>query len=163
MLLLEMAIFGGISAGSLTCSYIYEATNVIIIFAISALTVLIGLLGLIFILPESLQKVSRGSRYSKFTEFFRWELARDLLRTVFERRPNYDRTIIWLVMLAVGFSIAAMQGDANLSYLFVREKFEWDLKEFNIYVTISIVYQVIFSTIAIIAFRKVSPLPYSWC
>lgn len=158
MLILEMAIYGGISLGSLTCSFIYEATNVITIFAISAIIVLIALLGTIFILPESLPQVCEGSNATKVSEFFRWELAKDLFRTVFEKRPNYDRTIIWLIMISVGFAIAAMQGDANLSYLFLREMFEWDLKEFNIYVTISIVYQVIFSVIAVIAFRKVSLL-----
>lgn len=156
MLLLEMAIYGGISLGSLTCSFIYEATNAITIFALSAFIVLVSLLSIIFILPESLPHVCGGSLSSNVSEFFRWELARDLFRTVFEKRPNYDRTIIWLIMISVGFSIAAMQGDANLSYLFLREKFGWDLEKFNIYVTISIVYQVAFSVVAVLAFRKVS-------
>ncbi|KAL5286083.1 hypothetical protein ACFFRR_007650 [Megaselia abdita] len=154
MLLLEISIFGGISLGSLTCSFIYEATNGITIFAISTFIVLIALLGILFILPESLSEVSGGSKASKMSEFFRWELARDLLRTVFERRPNYDRAIIWLIMVSIGLAVAAMQGDSNLSYLYLREMFEWDLKEYNIYVTISIVYQVFFSFIAIVAFRK---------
>lgn len=161
MILLEMAIYGGISLGSLTCSFIYEAMNAIAIFAFSAFIVLVALISIIFILPESLPNVCGGSLTSNVSQFFRWELARDLLRTVFEKRPNYDRTIIWLIMISVGFAVAAMQGEANLSYLFVREKFEWDLEKFNIYVTISIVYQVAFSVVAVVAFRKVSFFHYS--
>lgn len=154
MLLLEISIFGGISAGSFLSTYIYEATNAVSVFAISSLVVLICLLGIYFILPESLPEVCSGSKSTKVSEFFKLELAKDLIRTVFERRPNYDRAIIWLVMLVIGLSVASMQ-DANLMYLFVREKFEWGIKEYNIFVTIGVVYQVAFSIIAIAAFRKV--------
>lgn len=157
MLLLEIAIFGGISLGSFLSTYVYEATNAVTVFAISSLAVLVCLLVIIFVLPESLPEVCGGTKSAKIAQFFRWELARDLVRTVFERRPNYDRAIIWLVMITIGFSVASMQ-DASLMYLFVREKFEWGIKEFNVFVTVGVIYQVVFSIIAIAAFRKVSVL-----
>uniref|UniRef100_A0A1A9Z2A0 Uncharacterized protein n=1 Tax=Glossina pallidipes TaxID=7398 RepID=A0A1A9Z2A0_GLOPL len=56
---------------------------------------------------------------SKIREFFRLELVKDLVRTYAKLRPNYDRIIICLTMMALTLALFVMAGDDNVSYLFI--------------------------------------------
>ncbi|KAL9887506.1 uncharacterized protein ACN2A1_009633 [Glossina fuscipes fuscipes] len=48
---------------------------------------------------------------SKLREFFPLDLVKDLVRTCTERRPNYDRIIIWLTMMALTLALFVMASD----------------------------------------------------
>lgn len=153
MVLNEAAILIGLTAGSVASSFIYEVTDVLTIFAISCAIMVIALLYVIFLVPESL-KPDQICTGSKIREFFRWDLAVDLFKTCCQRRPQYDRAIIWLIMAALTLSIAIMQADFSVTYLFVRERFQWTLEDFSLFNASRIVIQIIGSVLGMLILRK---------
>ncbi|XP_055921656.1 proton-coupled folate transporter [Eupeodes corollae] len=153
MVLNEASILIGITTGSVASSFIYEATNVLTVFAISCGFMVLALLYVILFVPESLRP-DQISTESRIRGFFRWDLAADLFKTCCERRPKYDRAIIWLIMLILTLSIGTMQGESSVTYLFVRERFEWTLEDFNLFNAARIIVQIGGSVLAMIVLRK---------
>lgn len=153
MVLNEASILIGMTVGSVASSFIYEATNVLTVFAISCSVMVLALIYVLFFVPESLREdqISSGSR---IREFFRWDLAVDLFKTCCQRRPKCDRAIIWLIMMALTLSIAIMQGDGSVTYLFVRERFQWTLEDYSLFNAARIVIQIGGSVLGMIILRK---------
>uniref|UniRef100_A0A1A9ZJQ5 Uncharacterized protein n=1 Tax=Glossina pallidipes TaxID=7398 RepID=A0A1A9ZJQ5_GLOPL len=93
---------------------------------------------------------------SKIREFFRLDLVKDLVRTCTKRRPNYDRIIIWLTMMALTLPLFVMAGDDNVSYLFVRNQFQWTLKDYTVFNATRRIVQIVGSIIGMYFLRKAS-------
>lgn len=87
----------------------------------------------------------------------------DMFRTVFKKRDGYDRAIIWLTMLSSGAAVFIMgikyemewfendlingnlnftEGSVTLSYLFLRERFDWAISDYNFYTASNIIVQI---------------------
>ncbi|TMW39406.1 hypothetical protein DOY81_015514, partial [Sarcophaga bullata] len=92
---------------------------------------------------------------SKIREFFRFDLVKDLIQTCIKRRPNFDRIIIWLTMLALTVAIFTMEGDSNVTYLYVRKQFEWTLKDYSMFNAARIVVQIIGSILGMFILRRI--------
>lgn len=153
MVLNEASILIGMTSGSVVSSFLYEATDVLTVFAISCGFMLVALVYVILFVPESLRpdQICTGS---KIREFFRWDLALDLFKTCCQQRPKYDRAIIWLIMMALTLSIATMQGDGSVTYLFVRERFDWTLEDYSLFNASRIVIQIGGSVLGMLLLRK---------
>uniref|UniRef100_A0A034VGW4 Proton-coupled folate transporter n=1 Tax=Bactrocera dorsalis TaxID=27457 RepID=A0A034VGW4_BACDO len=154
MVLNEASLLAGMMFGNVLSGYVYAATNVVTVFAISALLMLLALLYVFIFVVESLRpdQIHTGS---KIREFFRFDLVKDLVHTCFERRPSYDRAIIWLTMITLTIALFTMEGDSNVTYLFFRAKFEWTLKDYTLFNAARIVVQIIGSIFGLILLRKV--------
>lgn len=141
MVLIEACIFIGLMCGSLSSSYLLYATNSVIVLFTSAITMLLAIIYTIIFVDESLRadQIQRGP---KIRELFQWISVKDMFKTCFEKRPNYDRAIIWLTISSLGIAIFVMEGNSTVFYLFVREKFEWTVKDYTIYDSISIIIQI---------------------
>lgn len=81
---------------------------------------------------------------------------KDLVQTSLKRRPNFDRAIIWLTMMALTVAIFTMEGDSNVTYLYVRKQFEWTLKDFSMFNAARIVVQILGSVLGMFILRRVS-------
>uniref|UniRef100_A0A182TA87 Major facilitator superfamily (MFS) profile domain-containing protein n=1 Tax=Anopheles maculatus TaxID=74869 RepID=A0A182TA87_9DIPT len=154
MAVVEAAVFTGLLAGTLSSSFILRWTNGSTVFAIASGAVFLGLLYIIFYIEESIKPNELSETNSKFRELFRFDLVTELMQTCFKRRPNYDRLIIWLVILALGANIFAMDGSQTVFLLFLRERFEWTVKDYSYYDAASIVFMIFGNTIGLYIIRK---------
>ncbi|XP_075167978.1 putative peptidoglycan muropeptide transporter SLC46 [Haematobia irritans] len=153
MVLNEVSLSLGVVIGNVSSSYLYAATNALTIFTISTALTSLALGYCLVFVKESLQNQETDCR-SKIREFFRFDLVRDLFRTCLKKRSNYDRAIIWLTLMALTLAIFAVEGDSNVSYMFVSNKFEWNVREFGIYSASRIIVQIIGSALGMLLLKE---------
>lgn len=154
MVLNEASLCTGMMVGNVASGYIYAATGSVVLFAIAGGLMFLALLYVYFLVPESLpaEDMHRGSRVR---EFFRFSLVKDLVRTCFLPRANYDRAIIWLTMVALTITIFIMEGENTVNVLFLREKFDWTIKDISQFNAARIVIQIVGSVAGMIVLRRV--------
>lgn len=152
---LEAAIFGGLLLGTLSSSYILRWTNATTVFVVAAAGILFGILYIALYIEESIRPHElMDNSTSRLREIFRFELVADLFHTCFKRRPNFDRIIIWLVITALGASIFALEGTGTVSFLFLRERFEWTVKEFSFYDATAITFMIVGNLVGMYGLKK---------
>ncbi|XP_053687663.1 tetracycline resistance protein, class D [Sabethes cyaneus] len=151
---LEAALFGGLLLGTLSSSFILRWSNSTTVFAIAAVAILLGILYITFYIDESIQPNEMDNSSCKLREIFRFELVSDLFYTCFKRRPNFDRVIIWLVITALGASIFAMEGNGTVNFLFLRERFDWTVKEYSFYDATIIVFMIVGNIVGMYGVKK---------
>lgn len=151
--ILSAALYVGLLIGGLSSSYVLKFTNSTTVFGISAITAFLSFAYILLYVEESVQnnEIQTGS---KFKAIFQIDNVTDMFKTCFKKRPNFDRTIIWLLIVAMSLSIFVLEGSMTVTYLFVREKFAWTLKEFSFYGSTSIVLQIIGNVIGMYFLRK---------
>uniref|UniRef100_A0A182PGG7 Major facilitator superfamily (MFS) profile domain-containing protein n=1 Tax=Anopheles epiroticus TaxID=199890 RepID=A0A182PGG7_9DIPT len=154
MAIVEAAVFTGLLAGTLSSSFILRWTNGTTVFTIAACSVLFGLLYIIFYIEESIKPNELSVGNNRARELFRLDLVSELMQTCFKRRPNYDRLIIWLVILALAANIFAMDGSQTVFLLFLRERFEWTVKDYSYYDATAIVFMIVGNTAGLYVLRK---------
>uniref|UniRef100_A0A6E8VLP0 Major facilitator superfamily (MFS) profile domain-containing protein n=1 Tax=Anopheles coluzzii TaxID=1518534 RepID=A0A6E8VLP0_ANOCL len=154
MAIVEAAVFTGLLAGTLSSSYILRWTNGTTVFAIAAGAVFLGLMYIIFYIEESIKPNELSETNNRARELFRLDLVSELMQTCFKRRPNYDRLIIWLIILALAANIFAMDGSQTVFLLFLRERFEWTVKDYSYYDASAIVFMIIGNTAGLYVIRK---------
>lgn len=128
MAIVEAAVFTGLLAGTLSSSYILRWTNGTTVFAIAAGAVFLGLMYIIFYIEESIKPNELSETNNRARELFRLDLVSELMQTCFKRRPNYDRLIIWLVILALAANIFAM-GKISVLHSFVKLHLKADVQQ----------------------------------
>ncbi|XP_065368039.1 probable peptidoglycan muropeptide transporter SLC46 [Calliphora vicina] len=101
------------------------------------------------------QKSKVHEEEAKSAGLFSYIHVKDMWITCFKARPCYDRSIILLVTGTMFLSIFVLDGAMTVFYLFVREKFQWTVREFTFYETISHVTSVFGALIGFLIMRKV--------
>ncbi|ALC41566.1 CG30344 [Drosophila busckii] len=154
MVLNEASLCTGMMIGNVASGYIYAATNSVTIFGVACGLMFLAWLYVFFFVPESLppEDIHSGSR---IREFFRFSLVKDLVRTSLLQRANYDRAIIWLTIIALTISIFNMEGENTCNVLFMREQFDWTIKDISQFNAARIVVQIIGSTAGMILLRRI--------
>ncbi|XP_037954829.1 tetracycline resistance protein, class C-like [Teleopsis dalmanni] len=150
----EAALGAGTALGNLCGGYLYEVTNVVTIFGISAACSAAVLIYAYFVLVESIEP-ENISHESKIRSFFQLELVVDFVRTSIKPRRNYDRATMWITILSATIAAFVTQGSSNVSYLFLRKKFDWTASDFGTYNGISAVVQIGGAIIVTIILRRV--------
>ncbi|KAH8373068.1 hypothetical protein KR009_011225 [Drosophila setifemur] len=157
MVLNEASLCTGMMVGNVASGYIYAATNAVTLFVIAGILMSMALVYVYFLVPESLSPADIHTG-SKIREFFRFDLVKDLVRTCFRRRPNFDRAIIWLTMVALTIAIFDMEGEGTVNYMFMREQFDWTIKDFSLFNASRIVIQIVGSIVGMVVLRRVFKL-----
>ncbi|XP_011182949.2 tetracycline resistance protein, class C [Zeugodacus cucurbitae] len=158
MFLIEGALGIGTMVGNLISSYIVAATSTIGVFIIAACMDLVALLYLVFFIGESLQ-VKHERNESHFREFFHFDLIKNLVKSCLKRRPHFDRAIIWCIMFILISTTFVQQGEGNVLYLFLRNKFNLTLQEFTIFNASAIAIKMIGCGIVLVLLRVVLKVP----
>lgn len=112
-------------------SYILEATNLTSVFLISFSCAIVGFIWAIFLIDETVIAPQGLSTFEQIKEIFSSGRIREIFKTFGKRRENNGRKILWSLMLIVTLVVFTMHGTGALNYLFVREKFEWTLREWT--------------------------------
>ncbi|XP_030385667.1 proton-coupled folate transporter-like [Scaptodrosophila lebanonensis] len=154
MVLNEAWLCTGMMLGSVGSGYIYSVTNALTLFCIATGLMLLALIYVYVFVTESVQVINIPGT-SRIREFFRFGLAKDLVRTCFQSRPNFDRSIIWLTIIALTLSIFVMEGESTVNYLFLRKKFLWTIEDFSSFSAARIVIQIVGSIFGMIVLRRV--------
>lgn len=100
---------------------------------------------------------SRQNDYNKAKSagLFSYIHVKEMWTTCFRERPYYDRCIILLVTGAMFLAIFVLDGAMTVFYLFVREKFQWTVRDFSYYETISHVTSMFGALVGFLILRKV--------
>ncbi|XP_037717847.1 proton-coupled folate transporter [Drosophila subpulchrella] len=153
MVTMEAALGLGMMAGGVASGYIYAATGASILFILVGSIISIALIYVYFFVPESLKSedLQTGSR---IREFFRLDLVKVLVKTCIRKRENYDRAIIWFVMLSLTLCVFAMEGESTVNYMFMRKQFDYTVQDYSVFNAARVVIQVVGSTIAMILLRR---------
>lgn len=75
--------------------------------------------------------------------------------TLLQRRPGYDRMIVWICIAVLCVCIFAVEGPSTIFFLYVREQFHWTASDYATYNAISTLVGALGSTLAIIILQKV--------
>ncbi|XP_022224755.2 proton-coupled folate transporter [Drosophila obscura] len=149
MVSMEASLGLGMMAGSMAGGYIYAGVGAATLFILVGSLIAVALLYIIFLVPESLKPENLQSE-SRIRGFFRFDLVKNLVMTCCKKRENYDRAIIWMVMMSLTLSIFAMEGEGTVNYMFVQKEFNWDVTDYSEFNTSRIVIQVVGSIIAMV-------------
>lgn len=104
---------------------------------------------------EKINKPVEEPVTNQTASLFSYVHIKDMWTTCFKKRPYYDRSIILLVTGTMFLIIFVLDGAMTVFYLFVREKFQWTIREFTFYETISHVVSVFGALVGFLIMRKV--------
>lgn len=158
MFLVEGALGIGTLVGNLIASYILAGTGTIGVFVIAASMDLVAVLYMVIFISESLH-LKHERTESHVREFFKFDLIKDLVKSCLKRRPHYDRGIIWCIIFALISTTFVQQGEANVLYLFLRNKFNLTLQEFTIFNATAIAIKMIGCGIILVLLRVLFKAP----
>ncbi|XP_058828289.1 tetracycline resistance protein, class A-like [Topomyia yanbarensis] len=135
MSILEAAQYIGMLLGNISSSFILRSTNATTVFAIAAGTVFLAFLYIVIGVQESISINDDHQKESysfKISYLFRPGLVLDTFRTAFGRRPNFNRPIILMGVIALGANLFVEQYQ-TVFFLFVRKHFNWSVRKYSFY------------------------------
>ncbi|KAH8277556.1 hypothetical protein KR018_000688 [Drosophila ironensis] len=153
MVIMEASLGLGMLAGGVASGYIYAAIGAPNLFIFMGSIISVALVYVYFFVRESIQpeNLQTGSR---IREFFRLDLPKDLVSTCIRKRENYDRAIIWMIMMSLALCVFAMEGEYTVNYMFMRKQFDFTVQDYSVFNAARVVVQVVGSTIAMILLRR---------
>ncbi|XP_039957301.1 proton-coupled folate transporter-like [Bactrocera tryoni] len=174
----EVALIGGLMAGSFISGYLYEATNATYVFLTSCCCIFVATCIILFFIPESLnrrrfqfvyntvgeeeerdrQLNASADEMGEVRKLFDLAAVKEMWQTCFRPREYNDRAIIWLAMMACSISVFVIDGSMTVFYLFIREIFNWSVKEFTTFETINMFVTTIGNIMGIIVLKRLLKL-----
>lgn len=155
LVIIEIILFLGVILGNLASSYVLSMTNVTTVFAIGLTCCCIATLHIILFVYESVQNVDEASIGRKICELTSPTPVIDMLKTCFRKRSFKERRMLWGLILILMLTILQMNGVSTVFYLFVRERFQWNLRDATIYDSLSNAIAITGCLVGIALFKKV--------
>lgn len=154
----KMCLMSGIIAlgellGQLLSSYVYNASNACVVFAVSAAAQILAIIYIVFVINESVPKEQLSSG-SKLRGFFDWGLLVEMFKTTLKKRPHFERATIWCILLPVTAITFDSAGTGNVFFLFARGKFGWTVQTFTTFNAINIVIDFVGAVAGIFILQK---------
>ncbi|XP_063698690.1 probable peptidoglycan muropeptide transporter SLC46 [Culicoides brevitarsis] len=137
--------------GSISSGYLNDWTNSDVVFGVATLCVFLALVQIVIFLPET---VSDHNRQERYNDIVRPKLYKEIVHTLMKERPNYDRAVVWFVLVAVGFASFVTDGTMTVFYLFVRKQFEWTIENYTAYLSANMTFGAIGSIFALVLLKK---------
>lgn len=167
--LIEMLVFVGIFFATASSSYILSYTSTNIVFVISTVCAVVATVYTIIFVDESVRVTETYSTCDKVTGLLSPAPLIEMLKTSFKRRPFKERRILWCLILVLMFSVFTLNGTSTVFYLFVREKFEWTLREYTLFDSANILIAIAGCIVGLVVLKKCLDSPTSrspcwlWC
>ncbi|CAH0551578.1 unnamed protein product [Brassicogethes aeneus] len=134
--IVEATLGIGIFLGNLCSSYIFFAIGYAGVFGIAAGISFFTFLLVWFFIPETLES---NENEGYFKGFFDLSNIKEMLKSTFKERESYTRPIILLSILLLTLYIFVINGDASITFLYLRDKMQWSLKQYTIFSSIGTV------------------------
>lgn len=154
LVLIEALIFLGVLIGGASSSYILQWTSPTIVFLISTVCVTLGSIYALIVVDESVQVTETVGACGQIKELISPAPVREMLRTCFKKRAFMERRILWSLITILMFTIFTLNGSGNIFYLFVREKFNWTIKEATLYSSASMLISIIGCVFGLLFLKK---------
>lgn len=152
--IIEAIIFIGILSGTASCSYVLKWTSPSTVFIISMGCVMVGFIYTICFVAESLEIRETGKFPDQFRALFSIEPLVEMFKSGFKQRLYGERKILWCLILILSFSLFISHGTRDVSYLFVRAKFQWTLKDATLYESASTFASIVGSFVGLAVLKK---------
>lgn len=152
--LIEMLVFVGIFFATASSSYILSYTSTNIVFVISTVCAVVATVYTIIFVDESVRVTETYSTCDKVTGLLTPAPLIEMLKTSFKRRPFKERRILWCLILVLMFSVFTLNGTSTVFYLFVREKFEWTLREYTLFDSANILIAIAGCIVGLVVLKK---------
>lgn len=152
---IEAALFAGLVSGSFSSSFFYNWFGSVFVFGLATGSMILALLYVIFFVEESRSVSELEQRGNKLRELFRFELVKDMMAVCFKRRANHDRAVLWIIMISLGFCIFVLEGNSTVFFLFVRERFDWSVRDYTIYSAIATCSLIVGNLVAMYWLKRV--------
>jgi MFS transporter, PCFT/HCP family, solute carrier family 46 (folate transporter), member 1 len=154
LIFFETTVFTAVLIATVSCTFLLEMTSPMTMFTISAVLIILASTFILLSVNESLPQPENISVKSQIGEIFSTKPLHQMLVTCLKPRPNNGRRIMWCLFLIIILTTAAMNGFENIFYLFVREKFQWNLRDLTFYNSSLIVFAIFGSFIGAAVFKK---------
>lgn len=158
LILIDIIGYVGIMTGILSSSFILKLTSATTIFKISTLCAALALIYAICFVHESDIFHNNENMRRQIRELFSFVAIRLMVETCLKRRALNGRRIVWsliIVLMLFGFTV---QGTSTVFYLFVREKFQWNLKDANLFQMSAFTISLVGGFIGVLTLKKLLKL-----
>lgn len=153
--IVELIIFGGVLIATASSSFILQVTNSTTVFSISFVCILVGTIIMLFFVEES-NKVKNDDQFVvQLKDLFSPERLKELGKTCIQPRPFKQRRVIWFLTITLMLTHFASNGSNTVFYLFVRQKFGWNLQDLTIYEAATMLMTVGGSIFGLIVLKKI--------
>lgn len=154
LVVIETLIFFGVLLGGASSSYVLSMTSPTTVFLISTVCVTLGSIYTLIVVDESVQAIENVGACRQIRELISPAPVKEMLRTCFKKRSFKERRILWCLIMILMFTVFTMNGTGNVSYLFVREKFNWTIKEATLYNSASMLISIIAGILGLLVLKK---------
>lgn len=148
MALLEAGCMGGVFCGYMLTPRLLNIAGssygFAVVFSTSSFFMFIIFLYTMFIVPESVNVLPNRNR-----RFFKMQYVRDVFDTCFKHRPNCGRTVMLLVVSSIVIMILIMEGELTTLYLYLRERFQWQLIDYTTYSSFSVLSAAVWTLLGV--------------
>lgn len=155
LVIIEIILFLGVIMGNLASSYVLNLTNETTVFIIGFTCCCIATMHIIFFVDESVQNIEVASMSKKICELISPTPVIDMLKTCFRKRSFKESRIMWGLITILMFSVFIMNGVSTVSYLFVREKFQWTLRDATVFDSVSNAVSITGCIVGIAIFKRI--------
>ncbi|XP_070497479.1 probable peptidoglycan muropeptide transporter SLC46 [Chironomus tepperi] len=146
--------FFGSATAYFTSSYILAATNITILFIIGFACSFTAMLWALFMVDDSIEPSEHVSNREQFKQIFSPLRIKEIFNSLCKIRPMKCRQILWALIAIPTLIVFTMHGNGTLNYLFVREQFEWSLRQWTTYESINSVLSVTGIFIGVMVLKK---------
>lgn len=130
--LVEIFTYSGAFLGLALCSF-----DFFIELSSKVVTLCFGLTVFSLLYALGMLKDKSHSFINSFRHMFSLSVVADVVTTCSKPRLQNKRKILWCALTLMALTFFVKTGTDTIFYLFLREKFEWTMKDFSIYETIS--------------------------
>lgn len=151
---IEMITFLGILLGNTACSFALKLTTPTNIFLIATIFVVLASTYSVLFIKESLTYIHKASIGEQLGAIFSPRPIVEMLKTCFKPRELGGRKILWCLIMILTLNAFSTHSIHNLFYLFVREKFQWNLQDATLFNALSTLVSITGSFSAVIVMKK---------
>lgn len=166
--MVDAALFCGLLLGMVSVSYIYKAAGqwgFVTVFSLGTTFCTLAWIYCCFFVEESV--VNNESKYPcccLTSGLFNNKFVVSMMRTCFEKRPDYGRAIILMLTVVLVCGTCVIDGESSVVFLFTREKFGWDLRDYTLFTGIALAINIVglaFGTCVLTSWLNLPPAPLS--
>jgi MFS transporter, PCFT/HCP family, solute carrier family 46 (folate transporter), member 1 len=114
-------------------SYILEATSASIVFMISFSIAASAFIYTFIFVDESIHVIENATLMNHINAIFAFGRVKEIFVTLRRDRLHKERRMVWSLMTIVTMTVFTMHGNGTVNYLFVRERFDWALREWTFF------------------------------
>lgn len=153
--IIELSISLGNIIGKSLSGLAFEKMSATLVFLISSIIVMMTTVYVVNYTEETIETIPNKKPCEQIQEFFSLKPFKEMIQTAFNERAFDGRTIIWISVILIAVNHMNTEGAHEMLFLFVREKFNWNLKETTILDTVTLLLAILVSFLGLFVFKRI--------